>query len=86
MVIRRVQTSTFSFPNLARQRKVCRCELKHVTKSHWQISMTKMSELGYICSCKPRPLPNIFDKVSRYRRGKCDTVFIGLLALIKDVG
>ena len=31
-------------------------------------------------------LPNIFDKGSQYRRGKCDKVFTGLLAFIKDVG
>ena len=30
--------SNFSFPNLAYQRKICLCELKHVTKSKWQIS------------------------------------------------
>ena len=36
----------FSLPNLARQRKICRCELKHVIKSHWQISTTKMSALS----------------------------------------
>ena len=48
--------------------------------------MATMSELGQICSCKPRSLPNIFDKVSRYRRGKRDKVFTGLLAFIKDVG
>ena len=28
-----VFTSNFSLPNLARQIKICRCELKHVTKS-----------------------------------------------------
>ena len=42
----RVQTSNFSLPNLARQRKMCRCELKHVTKSHCQIFMAKISELS----------------------------------------
>ena len=82
----RVQTSNFSLPNLACQRKICRCELKHVTKFHRQISMAKMSETSKICSCKPRSLPNISDKVSLYRSGKCSKVFTGLLAFIKDVG
>ena len=45
-LIGRVQTRNFSLQNLARQRTICRCELKHVTKSHWQITMAKMSELG----------------------------------------
>ena len=77
--------SNFSLPNSARQRKISRCELKHVAKSHWQISMTKISELGF-CSCKPRSLPNTFDKVSKYQRGKGDKVFTDLLTFIKDVG
>ena len=42
----RVQTSDFSLPNLARQRKICWHKLRHVTKSHWQISTAKMSELS----------------------------------------
>ena len=29
--------SNVSLPNLARQGEICRCELRHVTKSHWQI-------------------------------------------------
>ena len=47
--------------------------------------MAKMRELSLICSCKPRSSPNTFDKVSRYQRGKCDKVFTGLPAFIKDV-
>ena len=70
LVLGRVQTSNFSLPNLPRQRKICRCDLKYVTKSHWQISMAKKSEFSQICSCKARSLSNIFDKGSRYRRGK----------------
>ena len=31
-------------------------------------------------------LPNIVNNVSLYRRGKCDKVFTGLLALFKNVG
>ena len=42
----RVRTSNFSLANLARQRKICRCEMKHVAKSHWQIYLAKMSEHG----------------------------------------
>ena len=37
-----VRTSNFSLPNLACQRKICLCELKHVTKSKWQISTLKV--------------------------------------------
>ena len=37
-------------------------------------------------SVKPRSVPSKFNKGSRYRRGKCDKVFTGLLAFIKDVG
>ena len=42
----RGRTSIFSLANLASQRKICRCELKHVAKSHWQICMAKISEHG----------------------------------------
>ena len=78
--------SNVSLPNLARQREICRCELKHVTKSHWQISMAKISALSDTCSCEPLSLPNTFDKVSRFRRGNYGKVVSGLLAFIKDTG
>ena len=42
----RVKTSNFSLPNLAPQRMICRFELNHVTKSHWQKSMGKMIKLS----------------------------------------
>ena len=52
----RVRTSNFSLQSLARQRNICWCEFKHVTKSHWQISKAKMKAV--------LDLANTLDKVS----------------------
>ena len=43
-----------------------------------------LSELSKMCSCKWRTLTKWFDKLARCRRGKCDTLFDGLLAVGKD--
>ena len=43
-----------------------------------------LSELIKMCSCKWRTLTNWFDKLARCRRGKCDKLFVGLLAFGKD--
>ena len=46
--------------------------------------MAMLSELSKMCSCKWRALTKWFDKLARCRRGKCDKLFVGLLAFGKD--
>ena len=65
-------------------RKICWCKLKHMVKYHWQIYMVMLSEQSKLCSCKWRTLTKRFDKLVSCRRGKCDKLFVGLLAFGKD--
>ena len=55
-----------------------------MVKFHWQIHMAMLSELSKMCSCKWRTLTKWFDKLARCWRGKCDKLFVGLLAFGKD--
>ena len=41
--------------------KICRCELNHMVKFHWQIYRAILSELYKMCSCKWRTLTKWFD-------------------------
>ena len=43
-----------------------------------------LSELSKMCSCKLRNLTKRSDKLARCRRGKCEKLFVGLLAFGKD--
>ena len=41
ITLRACSDQQFFFAKFGLSKKICRCELKHVTKSHWQISMAK---------------------------------------------
>ena len=84
VILSYVPTSNVSLAKLVCYRKICWCELNYMVKFHWQIYVAMLRELNKMCSCKWRTLTKWFDKLARCRRGKCDKLFVGLLAFGKD--
>ena len=63
--------SNFSLPNLARQRKICWCEIKACNK----VTFTNIYDKDERFARVNRNLPNTFYKVSQYRRGNVTSLY-----------